>query len=397
MAQVKFKKGLLKDLQNCPVEEGQFLVVTDNRSIYVDVAAGTRIRIGDYQIVASQGELPESGADSELYYIEDDNILTRWDKDYQGSGGWVQINPDTGATGIEFTGAGSASFGGTYDSEGRKLTVTVANELATTESVTEQISGLDSKFAAKEHTHTSDQIDDFEEKMAEKAGEQEFQRLSTKVDGIEKKIGGLSGAMHFQGVVKEDPTHMEDVSKYNEGDVVAWQNAEYVFEKESIKDETGKFVELGDNTALSGRVTEIETWKTTAEKTLGDLDTTYAKISQVSTDIQEAKIELIGEDEAQPEDTTIKGAKAYTDDAITNLNIEQYAKTSALADYVQTSTLEDYATVASLSEYAKSKDLANYATVASLGDYVKTETLDAYATDTEVSEAITTALSWQDF
>lgn len=88
MALVNFKKGLLASLPST-YTEGTFYVTTDERAIYLDVAADKRIRLGDFQEFASLAALEanDNPSTSALYYITDGNILAKWDGEK-----YVQIN-----------------------------------------------------------------------------------------------------------------------------------------------------------------------------------------------------------------------------------------------------------------------------------------------------------------
>lgn len=90
MANVLFKKGLLAGLSKAPIQEGTIYVTTDERAMYLDVDASTRIRLGDFIEVANIDSLPSTGANvSALYYATKENVLAK----YNGTK-WVQINPD---------------------------------------------------------------------------------------------------------------------------------------------------------------------------------------------------------------------------------------------------------------------------------------------------------------
>ena len=90
MANVLFKKGLLAGLKDAPIKEGTIYVTTDERAMYLDVDASTRIRLGDFIEVDNIASLPSTGANvSALYYAKAENVLAKW----SGSA-WVQINPD---------------------------------------------------------------------------------------------------------------------------------------------------------------------------------------------------------------------------------------------------------------------------------------------------------------
>ena len=96
MANVLFKKGLLKNL---PAEKvaGTIYVTTDERAMYLDVDASTRIRLGDFNEIPNLNALPDvshtGGAPNPtgLYYSVAENVLARYDS---ANKKWAQINPD---------------------------------------------------------------------------------------------------------------------------------------------------------------------------------------------------------------------------------------------------------------------------------------------------------------
>ena len=120
MALVNFKKGLLANLPATKTA-GTFYVTTDERAMYLDVDASTRIRLGDFQEFATVDALKANANPntSALYYISGINRLAKWN----GSE-YVQINKDTGMTSVEVTGNGNAITAAAYDAAGRKLTLT---------------------------------------------------------------------------------------------------------------------------------------------------------------------------------------------------------------------------------------------------------------------------------
>ena len=96
MANVLFKKGLLKDLPSGKVE-GTIYVTTDERAMYLDVSADKRIRLGDFNEIPNLNALPdvshEGGTPNPtgLYYSIAENVLARYDS---ANRKWAQINPD---------------------------------------------------------------------------------------------------------------------------------------------------------------------------------------------------------------------------------------------------------------------------------------------------------------
>ncbi len=191
MANVSFKKGLLTNLPST-YAEGTFYVTTDERAIYLDVSDSARIRLGDFQEFADLEALqantnPNTSA---LYYVTDINCLAKWN-----GTGYIQINPDTGATSIELIGSGNLITEVKYDPATRKLTLTKGATAATAAELSAldgRVETAESKITALEgasHTHTNKSVIDgvTSEKItnwdgaAEKAHEHENK---TVLDGI---------------------------------------------------------------------------------------------------------------------------------------------------------------------------------------------------------------------
>lgn len=133
---VNFKKGLLANLPATKTA-GTFYVTTDERAMYLDVDAFTRIRLGDFQEFATVNALKANANPntSALYYISDINCLAKWN----GSE-YVQINKDTGMTSVEVAGKGNAITAAVYDATGRKLTLTKGATYMTAADVDSKIS-----------------------------------------------------------------------------------------------------------------------------------------------------------------------------------------------------------------------------------------------------------------
>ena len=86
--------------------------------------------------------------------------------------------------------------------------------------------------------------------------------LVKDVNDLKGQIGGVTGALHFKGVLEELP---EDLSTYNEGDVVLVGNKEYVCNDE---DGTKSWVELGDEGSYALKTTTINGQPLSANVTL---------------------------------------------------------------------------------------------------------------------------------
>lgn len=457
MAQISFKIGNAAQLGSLAVKDGQFIVVEDQHCIFVDKGE-KRIRIGDFQTVDSVDSLPASAPETALYYIADINVLAKYKASGDpgtpeaDAGQWIQINLDTGATGVEVDGAGKDAITATYEKSDRKIKITVGEKLITETALGDKIGNIDesenvaayvdkkTQGISGNYTQLNAKVEALEGKVGDAEGpglvkdvtdlkakvdtkqdkitfEGEYNASSNKaatMNDVKSAIAGLSGAMHFKGVVDQDPDTLENKDTYATGDVVAFGNKEYVFMKPGpSKEEEGKFVELGDTTDISGRVSTIEswkgtmeTWKGTTDETLGSLESTYA----TKVESNKVKTDLIGL-EADTEDMdTIHGAKKYADEAIKKLNIDDYvqdeeltsklatyATTESLSAYVKedslTSKLEPYAKTEQLDGYLKTEDLPEQLT-----DYAKTEALASYAQKTELeSYAKAVDLEWGTF
>ena len=85
---LKFKKGLYENLPAVSAATvGTIYVTTDEKAMYVDVAADQRIRIGDFIRVESVKDIVPPFSTSSLYYVEADNALLKYD-----GTAWKQVN-----------------------------------------------------------------------------------------------------------------------------------------------------------------------------------------------------------------------------------------------------------------------------------------------------------------
>ena len=138
MARFNVKYGLKTNLSSAEFEAGQVLVVVDSGEMYVDKPNGTtiadRIRIGDFNTVDNTSALSGEGIDtSKMYYIRDIKALAVYNT---SKSQWEQVNADTGATAVAFTGgsgtggvpvptAGEAVVGASYNPATRTITFSV--------------------------------------------------------------------------------------------------------------------------------------------------------------------------------------------------------------------------------------------------------------------------------
>lgn len=148
---VVFKKGLLANLPATKVP-GSFLITTDERAIYLDVDAETRIRLGDFIEVANLTELTAitNASTTALYYCTAENILAK----YNGTK-FVQINPDRGATTFTVEGTGNAITTVSYNEDTRTLTLTKGETFATGAELTAAVASLEQKITDAEYDDTA--------------------------------------------------------------------------------------------------------------------------------------------------------------------------------------------------------------------------------------------------
>lgn len=195
---VNFKKGLLANLPATNTA-GTFYVTTDERAMYLDVDASTRIRLGDFQEFTTVDALKANANPntSALYYISDINCLAKWN----GSE-YIQINKDTGMTSIEVTGDGNAITAAVYDATGRKLTLTKGATYMTAADVDGKISTavgtLGSDAQGNPYANVKAYVD---AKTSGIASESALTELSGRVDTAVGKITALETATAEGGTV----------------------------------------------------------------------------------------------------------------------------------------------------------------------------------------------------
>ena len=84
---LKFRKGRYEQIKAADKAAGTIYIATDEKAMYVDIDASTRIRIGDFIRVASIEDIPKPYSETAVYYVEGANALLGY-KD----GKWKQIN-----------------------------------------------------------------------------------------------------------------------------------------------------------------------------------------------------------------------------------------------------------------------------------------------------------------
>lgn len=185
MAKVMFKKGLRANIPAVK-SEGCFYVATDERALYLDVNADTRIRLGDFQEFATLEALQANvnPSKSALYYITSLNVLAKWDgTEYK------QINLDTGATSIEVVGEGNAVTAASYDAATRKITLTKGVSYATAEDISTKVGDLGDKDTVRAYVDaktagiaSSAALAELQEKVGDKSVADQISSAITALD-----------------------------------------------------------------------------------------------------------------------------------------------------------------------------------------------------------------------
>ena len=190
---VSFKRG--SDLSKLAITDGQFIVNTAERSIYVDVGT-KRLRIGDFVSVANTEALPTAGAnETALYYVEDINCLAKWN-----GTGWTQINRDSGAVNFTVTGDGNAITNVSYDAKTRTLTLTKGVTFTTPAVVDGKISDKVGELKIGETTY--DTVKAYvDKKTSGIATDASLSALTDRVTAAEADIDALQTATAEGGAV----------------------------------------------------------------------------------------------------------------------------------------------------------------------------------------------------
>lgn len=289
MSTVSFKKGLLAKLPATHTA-GTFYVTTDERAMYLDVDASTRIRLGDFQEFATVDALKANANPntSALYYISDINCLAKWN----GSE-YVQINKDTGMTSVEVTGEGNAITAAAYDASGRKLTLTKGATYMTAADVDSKISTAVGTLGNDAEGHAYANVKAYvDAKTSGIASDAALTALSGRVDTAEGKITALENANKEGGAVANA---IADAKKAGTDAQAAADAAKAAADKAQ-----------GEVDALEGKVGTIADGKTVAG--LISAAQTAADNAQADADAAQADVNALkGKVGAVPADKTVVG------------------------------------------------------------------------------------------
>lgn len=272
MSMVSFKRG--SNLNHLTIADGQFIVNTAEKSIYVDVGA-ERLRIGDFVSVANVDALPASGAHTTaLYYVEDINCLAKWD----GST-WIQINRDTGVKEVKVTGEGNAITAASYDANTRILTLTKGETFATPAVVDTKISDKVGEIGGTVKAYV-------DEKTSGIASDTALNALAGRVSTAEGEIDVLQAAIGEGGSVTNAIADAKKAGTDAAAAVTALENGQVKTNKEAIEsinnETTGILAQA--KTYADGKDTAIAAAKAAADAAQADIDTLEGKVGTVPAD-----------------------------------------------------------------------------------------------------------------
>ena len=321
---VSFKRGT--NLNNLAITDGQFIVNTEERSIYVDVGT-ERLRIGDFVSVANTEALPTAGAnETALYYVEDINCLAKWN-----GTGWTQINRDSGAVNFTVTGDGNAITDVAYDAKTRTLTLTKGVTFTTPAVVDGKISDKVGELKIGDTTY--DTVKAYvDQKTSGIATDASLSALTNRVTAAEADIDALQAATAEGGAVsnaiadaKKAGTDAQATADQAKADAAAAQ---------------------ADVDALEGKVGTVADGKTVVSM-IGDVETAYkakdtelaASIKAISDDYLTStdKTELQGNIDKKVDQTTYNAKVSALEAADTTLqgNIDAEKTARETADNAQ--------------------------------------------------------------
>ena len=293
MANISFKRG--SNLNKLAITDGQFIVNTTERSIYVDVGT-ERLRIGDFVSVANIDALPAAGGHATaLYYVEDINCLAKWD----GSS-WIQINRDTGVKEVKVEGDGNAITAASYDAKTRILTLTKGETFATPAVV-------DSKISNKVGTIEGTVKDYVDEKTSGIASDAALTALGTRVTAAEGDIDTLQAAIGEGGSVT---VAIADAKKAGTDAATAAAAAQATANSKTTMAEV-EAKNYATKTEAQGyadsKNADIQAAKSAADAAQADVDALEAKVGTVPEN--KTVVEMISDAQAAAtyDDTALKG------------------------------------------------------------------------------------------
>lgn len=304
MALVNFKKGLLANLPATKTA-GTFYITTDERAMYLDVDASTRIRLGDFQEFANVTALTANPNPSTtaLYYVSDINCLAKWN----GSE-YIQINKDTGMTSVEVTGDGNAITAAVYDAAGRKLTLTKGATYMTAADVDGKIStavgALGSDAEGNAYANVKAYVD---AKTSGIATDAALTELKGRVSTAEGEIDALQAAIADGGSVANAIADAKKAGTDAAADAAAAQataNSKTTMAEVEAKNYATKTEAQG---YANAKDTAISAAKAAADAAQADVDALEIKVGTVPEN--KTVVQMIADAQAAAtyDDTALKG------------------------------------------------------------------------------------------
>lgn len=270
MALLKFLKGNYENLSTKAIAEGQVLICGDTGEMFVDVAAGKRVKIGDFVVVPTLEALEALDANavptSRLYYVEDGNILAR-----SNGSGWTQINKQQ--TLAQLGGVSST----TYATDKAAL-VKADGENATA------ISNLETYVGTIPNDATAQNIVAYvQERTSGIATNTALEELTGRVDDAEDKLTTLTGADTVEGSVAKA---LKDAKAYTDEKDTAMDTRMDAVEG-SITTLTGEESVTGSVKAIAkgyadGKDAAIAAAKKAGDDAQADVDALEAKVGAVA-------------------------------------------------------------------------------------------------------------------
>ena len=342
MAQVSFKKGLLANLP-AVITEGAFYVTTDERAMYLDIDATTRVRIGDFQEFATLAALQANvnPSTSALYYVTELNCLAKWDGTK-----YVQINLDTGATSTEVTGTGNAIDGVTYDPATRKLTFTKTSTFTTADDVDAQIGAKVGELKMGDETFAT--VKAYVDKKTDGiATDAALETLTNRVTTAEGKLDKLNGDKETEGSVAktvEDAITALDLENTYDPKGAADAKDEAIAAAKKAGDDAQAAVDtlIGDDTGKSAR-------------TIANEELAKQLIPENAKESLDTLAEIAAWIQAHPDDATAMN-RAITDLATLVGTLPEDAESATVVAYIK-EAIDNAIAALAIGDYAKAADL----------------------------------------
>ena len=342
MAQVSFKKGLLANLP-AVITEGAFYVTTDERAMYLDIDATTRVRIGDFQEFATLAALQANvnPSTSALYYVTELNCLAKWDGTK-----YVQINLDTGATSTEVTGTGNAIDDVTYDPATRKLTFTKTSTFTTADDVDAQIGAKVGELKIGDETFAT--VKAYVDKKTDGiATDAALETLTNRVTTAEGKLDKLNGDKETEGSVAktvEDAITALDLENTYDPKGAADAKDEAIAAAKKAGDDAQAAVDtlIGDDTGKSAR-------------TIANEELAKQLIPENAKESLDTLAEIAAWIQAHPDDATAMN-RAITDLATLVGTLPEDAESATVVAYIK-EAIDNAIAALAIGDYAKAADL----------------------------------------